>query len=142
MEVTETYFVTHPEQARKAIDAIRGLGIAVALDDFGTGYSSIGYLKRFTFDRLKLDRSLINGIGRDHRVQRLVQATIAIADALDLEVTGEGVELAEEATLLRIAGCDEFQGFFFARPCPAAEIARLLETTVADVTRPQVRSAS
>lgn len=142
MEVTESYFITHPEQARKAIDAIRGLGIAVALDDFGTGYSSIGYLKRFTFDRLKLDRSLINGISRDHRVQRLVQATIAIADALDLEVTAEGVELAEEATLLRIAGCDEFQGFFFSLPRPAEEITRLLSTDTADVTRSQIRQVS
>lgn len=142
MEVTESYFVTHPEQARKAIDAIRGLGIAVALDDFGTGYSSIGYLKRFTFDRLKLDRSLINGINRDHRVQRLVQATIAIADALDLEVTAEGVELAEEATLLRIAGCDEFQGFFFSGPRPASEIAGLLASTAAQSARNQIRQVS
>jgi len=142
MEVTESYFITHPEQARKAIDAIRGLGIAVALDDFGTGYSSIGYLKRFTFDRLKLDRSLINGIGRDHRVQRLVQATIAIADALDLDVTAEGVELAEEATLLRIAGCGEFQGFFFSLPRPADEIGLLLANPVVEADRGHIRQAS
>jgi EAL domain-containing protein (putative c-di-GMP-specific phosphodiesterase class I) len=141
MEVTESYFISHPEEARKAIDAIRGLGIAVALDDFGTGYSSIGYLKRFTFDRLKLDRSLINGISRDHRVQRLVQATIAIADALDLSVTAEGVELAEEATLLRVAGCDEFQGFFFAAPKAAAEITDLL-AAAASQPRNQIRQVS
>jgi diguanylate cyclase (GGDEF)-like protein len=141
MEVTESYFISHPEEARKAIDAIRGLGIAVALDDFGTGYSSIGYLKRFTFDRLKLDRSLINGISRDHRVQRLVQATIAIADALDLSVTAEGVELAEEATLLRVAGCDEFQGFFFAAPKAAAEITDLL-AAAASQARNQIRQVS
>ncbi|MBN8996462.1 MAG: EAL domain-containing protein [Rhizobiales bacterium] len=142
MEVTEGYFISHPEQARKAIDAVRGLGIAVALDDFGTGYSSIGYLKRFTFDRLKLDRSLINGISRDHRVQRLVQATIAIADALDLDVTAEGVELAEEATLLRIAGCDEFQGFFFSQPRPASEITALLAATAVETARGQIRQVS
>jgi len=142
MEVTEGYFISHPEEARKAIDAIRGLGIAVALDDFGTGYSSIGYLKRFTFDRLKLDRSLINGISRDHRVQRLVQATIAIADALDLSVTAEGVELAEEATLLRIAGCDEFQGFFFAEPKAAAEIADLLAAAARQAAGTQIRQVS
>jgi diguanylate cyclase (GGDEF)-like protein len=141
MEVTEGYFISHPEEARRAIDAIRGLGIAVALDDFGTGYSSIGYLKRFTFDRLKLDRSLINGINRDHRVQRLVQATIAIADALDLYVTAEGVELAEEATLLRIAGCDEFQGFFFAEPKAAADITFLL-TAAPQAERSQMRQVS
>jgi diguanylate cyclase (GGDEF)-like protein len=142
MEVTEGYFISHPEEARRAIDEIRGLGIAVALDDFGTGYSSIGYLKRFTFDRLKLDRSLINGISRDHRVQRLVQATIAIADALDLDVTAEGVELAEEATLLRIAGCDEFQGFFFAEPKAAADITLLLASTGPQAARGQIRQVS
>jgi diguanylate cyclase (GGDEF)-like protein len=142
MEVTEGYFISHPEEARKAIDAIRGLGIAVALDDFGTGYSSIGYLKRFTFDRLKLDRSLINGIGRDHRVQRLVQATIAIADALDLHVTAEGVERSEEATLLRVAGCDEFQGFFFAEPRSAVDIANLFAEGAAQAARSQIRQVS
>src|SRR6185436_5227675 len=65
IEVTETYFIAHPEQARKAIDAIRALGVLVALDDFGTGYSSIGYLRSFSFDKLKLDRSLIAGIADD-----------------------------------------------------------------------------
>jgi diguanylate cyclase (GGDEF)-like protein len=127
IEVTETYLVTHPEQARKAIEAVRSLGISVALDDFGTGFSSIGYLRTFKFDKLKLDRSLIVGIARDQRVQRLVQATVALAAALDLKVTAEGVELEEEARMLRLAGVDEFQGFFFARPRPAARIPGLLE---------------
>ena len=105
---------------------MRGLGISVALDDFGTGYSSIGYLRTFTFDKLKLDRSLIVDIVSDQRVHRLVQATVALAAALDLRVTAEGVELEEEATLLRLAGVNEFQGFFFARPCPAAAIPAIL----------------
>ena len=116
------YLVTHPDQAREAIAAVRSLGISVALDDFGTGYSSIGYLRSIPFDRLKLDRAMILDIVSDRRVHRLVLATIALAGALDLEVTAKGVELEEEATLLRIAGVNEFQGFFFARPCPAAGI--------------------
>ncbi len=126
IEVTETYLVAHPEQARRAIDSIRALGITVALDDFGVGYSSIGYLRSFAFDKLKLDRSLIAGIDRDPRAQKLVQATIALADSLDLTVTAEGVETEEEAAILRIAGCDAFQGFFFGRPAPAAELTALL----------------
>jgi EAL domain-containing protein (putative c-di-GMP-specific phosphodiesterase class I) len=128
IEVAETYFIAHPEQARKAIDAIRALGVLVALDDFGTGYSSIGYLRSFAFDKLKLDRSLIVGIDRDSRVQQLTQATIGLASALNLSVTAEGVETEEEASMLRLVGCDELQGFFFGRPAPAAEITALLGT--------------
>jgi diguanylate cyclase (GGDEF)-like protein len=125
-EVTESYFIVNPDQARRAIDTIRGLGIAVALDDFGTGYSSIGYLRSFSFDKLKLDRSMIIGLIDDERVQRLVKATVALAEALDLTVTAEGVETEEEADLLRNAGCAEFQGFFFAKPAAAAAISDLL----------------
>jgi diguanylate cyclase (GGDEF)-like protein len=126
LEVTETYLMTHPEQASQVIDAVRALGIAVVLDDFGVGYSSIGYLRSFAFDKLKLDRSLIAGIDRDPHAQRLVQATVALADALELNVTAEGVETEEEAALLRLVGCDAFQGFYFGRPAPAAELTALL----------------
>ena len=126
LEVTETYFITHPEEARRAIDSIRALGIGVVLDDFGIGYSSIGYLRSFAFDKLKLDRSLIANIDKDPHAQKLVQATVALADALELSVTAEGVETEEEAAILRIAGCDAFQGFFFGRPAPAAELTALL----------------
>jgi diguanylate cyclase (GGDEF)-like protein len=126
LEVTESYFIFNPDQARRAIDTIRSLGVAVSLDDFGTGYSSIGYLRSFSFDKLKLDRSLIVGLADDERVQRLVKATVALADALNLAVTAEGVETEAEANLLRAAGCSEFQGFFFARPTTAAAISEML----------------
>jgi len=128
LEVTESYFIVNPDQARRAIDTIRNLGIAVSLDDFGTGYSSIGYLRSFSFDKLKLDRSLIVGLADDERVQRLVKATVALADALDLKVTAEGVETETEANILRAAGCAEFQGFFFAKPIPASGVADLLRS--------------
>jgi diguanylate cyclase (GGDEF)-like protein len=127
LEITETYLIENPAQARRSINAIRNLGVSVALDDFGTGFSSVGYLRSFTFDKLKLDRSLIVGIATDQRAQRFVQATIALADSLDLDVCAEGVESEEEALLLRIAGCREFQGFFFARPCSAAEFTALVQ---------------
>jgi EAL domain-containing protein (putative c-di-GMP-specific phosphodiesterase class I) len=127
IELTETYLIANPVQARRSINAIRQLGVAVSLDDFGTGYSSIGYLRSFTFDKLKLDRSLTAGIVRDQRTQRFVQATIALADALDLDVLAEGVASEEEAIMLRIAGCREFQGFFFAEPCSASSFGELVE---------------
>ena len=137
IEVTETYFITHPEQASQAIDAVRALGVTVALDDFGIGYSSIGYLRRFAFDKLKLDRSMIANVDRDPRAQKMVHATVALAEALGLSVTAEGVETEEEATILRIAGCNAFQGFFFARPAPAAEMTALL--SVDERLKPPVR---
>jgi EAL domain-containing protein (putative c-di-GMP-specific phosphodiesterase class I) len=121
LEITETYLVSNPGEARRAMEAVRALGVSVALDDFGTGYSSIGYLRRFKFDKLKLDRSLIAGIVTDERVQKLVQATVALGHALNLVVTAEGVESENEAVLLRLAGCSEFQGFYFGEPCPAGE---------------------
>ncbi|HET7717075.1 MAG TPA: EAL domain-containing protein [Bauldia sp.] len=127
LEVTESYFIVNPEQAKRVIDTVRNLGVSVSLDDFGTGYSSIGYLRNFTFDKLKLDRSLIIGIAEDERVQRLVKATVALAEALDLVVTAEGVETDEEASFLKVAGCVEFQGFFFAKPSPAAVISELIK---------------
>jgi diguanylate cyclase (GGDEF)-like protein len=136
LEVTETYLVANPNQASQSISAIRALGVSVALDDFGSGFSSIGYLRSFTFDKLKLDRSLIAGIAADRRVQRFVQATIAMADALDLDVVAEGVETEEEASLLRVAGCREFQGFHLAKPCSAAEFAEYLRIEAAAAKSP------
>lgn len=121
LEVTETYFISQPEQAWTAIEALHKLGVSLALDDFGTGYSSIGYLRRFRFNVLKLDRSMIHNIANDQAVRNLTQATIALADALGLRVTAEGVETEDEAILLRAAGCHEFQGFLFARPCTPAQ---------------------
>jgi diguanylate cyclase (GGDEF)-like protein len=141
IEVTETYFLSHPEQASRAIDALRKLGVGTVLDDFGTGYSSIGYLRSFAFDKLKLDRSMIANIDRDPHAQRLVHATVALADALQLSVTAEGVETEEEAALLRIAGCAAFQGFFFGRPAPAGEITALLGAD-ARLDRPRLRLMS
>jgi diguanylate cyclase (GGDEF)-like protein len=127
LEVTETYFIAQPEQARTAIEALHAIGVSVALDDFGTGYSSIGYLRRFKFDKLKLDRSVIDSIVTDQEVQRLVQATIGLADALGLTVTAEGVETEDEAILLRAAGCDELQGYLFARPGTPRQFADRLK---------------
>jgi diguanylate cyclase (GGDEF)-like protein len=137
LEVTETYFIAQPELARTAMEALHKIGVSLALDDFGTGYSSIGYLRRFHFDVLKLDRSMILNIATDRSVQNLVQATVALADALDLRVTAEGVETEEEATLLRAAGCREFQGFLFAKPCTPAQFADRLKLR----TRPGVLRA-
>ncbi len=127
LEVTETYLITSPAQAQQSLDVLRDLNVTIALDDFGSGFSSIGYLRSFTFDKLKLDRSLIAGIATDRHAQRFVRATIAMADTLGLQVVAEGVETEEEASLLQLAGCHEFQGFYLGRPCSAEEFTALLQ---------------
>jgi predicted signal transduction protein with EAL and GGDEF domain len=127
LEVTETYLISNPLQAGQSINAIRALGVQISLDDFGTGYSSIGYLRSFAFDKMKLDRSLLAGIASDQRAQRFLQATVALADSLGIGMVAEGVETEDEARLLKMAGCREFQGYHFAAACPAGELTRMLE---------------
>ena len=123
------------------IDALRATGLSVALDDFGTGFSSIGYLRRFKFDVLKLDRSLLLNILTDDSAQRLVQATIAFANALSLTVVAEGIETEEEAIMLRAAGCHEFQGFLFSKPVMPNEVTALLEALASPARSPAMISA-
>jgi diguanylate cyclase (GGDEF)-like protein len=126
LEVTESFLVAQPERAKRIIETLRERGILIALDDFGTGYSSIGYLRQFAFDRVKLDRSLVSGIDEDAVQSALVESTMVYAFAMGLGVTAEGVERREEAATLARLGCREFQGYFFARPMPLAQLTRLL----------------
>ena len=126
LEITETYLVSDPVRAKRAIDAVRAMGISVALDDFGTGFSSIGYLRQFTFDHLKLDRSVVADVARNEPARKLIQATVALADALGLSVTAEGVETEDDAIILRLAGCRRLQGFLLSRPISAAQLTALL----------------
>jgi diguanylate cyclase (GGDEF)-like protein len=127
LEITESFLLAQPERAKAAIEELRGRGIAIALDDFGTGFSSIGYLRQFSFDRVKLDRSLVDEIDLDPVKAALVESTMVFAFAMGLDVTAEGVERAEEAATLTRLGCREFQGFLFSRPLPLAALERLLD---------------
>ncbi|MDC9823194.1 bifunctional diguanylate cyclase/phosphodiesterase [Devosia sp. ZB163] len=126
LEVTESFLVAHPDRAIKLIEQLRQAGVLIALDDFGTGYSSIGYLKQFSFDRVKLDRSLVADIDSDPVQAALVESTMIYAYAMGLAVTAEGVERREEAALLSRLGCREFQGYLFARPLKLAQLMRLI----------------
>ncbi|MBN9309550.1 EAL domain-containing protein [Devosia sp.] len=136
LEVTESFLVTQPERAIKLIEQLRHAGVLIALDDFGTGYSSIGYLKQFSFDRVKLDRSLVADIDEDPVQAALVESTMVYAFAMGLAVTAEGVERRAEAALLSRLGCREFQGYLFARPLRLAQLERLIGV------EPELRAAS
>ena len=126
LEVTETCLVLDPVVAERTLDVIRSFGVGIALDDFGTGYASIGFLRRFRFEKLKLDRSLVELAGVDDGSRAMMLSSIALARALKMGVTAEGVETEEQAELVRLAGCDQIQGWLYYRALPAEEIDRLM----------------
>jgi len=135
LEVTETCLVLDPVVAERTLDVIRSFGVRIALDDFGTGYASIGFLRRFRFEKLKLDRSLVELAGIDDGSRAMMLSSIALARALDMGVTAEGVETEEQAELARLAGCDQIQGWLYYRALPASEIDRLIAEQDADLAR-------
>ncbi|MFM0240295.1 putative bifunctional diguanylate cyclase/phosphodiesterase [Paraburkholderia phytofirmans] len=126
VEITEGVLLGDTEQALQTLFALRDLGVEVAVDDFGTGYSSLAYLTRFPLNRLKIDRSFVMRMSTDPQCAALVGAIIAMAHALKLRVTAEGVETAEQAVQLEALGCDEAQGFWFSRPITVAALRNLL----------------
>ncbi len=127
LEITEGVLIDNPDEMVKRIVDLHELGVRIALDDFGSGYSNLGYLQRFPFDKLKIDRSFVTALGQSANGGVIVQAIVALGRALGLTVLVEGVETEEQRVLLRLAGCDEMQGFLFAKPAPARAIDRLLK---------------
>jgi len=126
LEVTEGMVMRNVARAIRVLDAIQSRGIRLAIDDFGTGYSSLHYLKRFPLDHLKIDQSLIHGIESHADDLAIAGAIINLAHTLRLTVVAEGVENAAQADLLRHHGCEQAQGFHFARALPAADVEVLL----------------
>ncbi|PDT44169.1 putative bifunctional diguanylate cyclase/phosphodiesterase [Sinorhizobium fredii] len=125
IEVTEGVLISNPEQARRAIEGLKKIGVKVALDDFGSGFASIGSLRRFGFDRMKVDRSLVAALDVDQNAGAVLQATVALANALEIPVTAEGIETEQQATAVRLSGCDELQGYLFSRPVSADAVTAL-----------------
>lgn len=122
IEVTEGVLISNPDQARRAIAELKSAGVKIALDDFGTGYASIGTLRQFGFDGMKIDRSLVAAIEHDHEAGAVLQATIALAVALNIPVTAEGVETEAQAITARLSGCDALQGYLFSKPLSQSEL--------------------
>jgi diguanylate cyclase (GGDEF)-like protein len=128
LEITESVAMNDAALTIAILSQLKNLGVKLAIDDFGTGYSSLSYLKRFPVDVIKIDRSIVAGIGQDSGDSAIVSATIALAHALGLEVVAEGVETAVEVAELRALGCDFGQGYYWWRPQLAKETAKLLKT--------------
>lgn len=133
LEVTETCLVLDPVVAERSLDVIRKFGVRISLDDFGTGYASIGFLRQFRFEKLKLDRSLVVQASEDEGSRAMMLSSIAVARALNMGVTAEGVETQDQADMVRLAGCDQIQGWLFYKALPAGQVDALIEAQT-DVT--------
>ncbi|HXA43577.1 MAG TPA: EAL domain-containing protein [Candidatus Solibacter sp.] len=132
LEVTESTVMNDPEEAVTTLRSLKGLGHPISIDDFGTGYSSLAYLRRFQLDELKVDKSFVDGLGRDPEATAIVAAVMGMAHALGLSVVAEGVETERQLSALRSLGCDEAQGYYFSRPVPASEVDALLDKPAGD----------
>ncbi|HHY48300.1 MAG TPA: EAL domain-containing protein, partial [Alphaproteobacteria bacterium] len=126
LEITEGHILKRVEHCIDTLRELKGLGITLAIDDFGTGYSSLSYLKRLPVDRLKIDRSFVEGVPADHDDSAIVATILAMARNLGLAGIAEGVETEDQLGHLAAAGCDEYQGYLLGRPMPAAAIGATL----------------
>jgi EAL domain-containing protein (putative c-di-GMP-specific phosphodiesterase class I) len=116
IEITESAAMSDPDVTGKVLSTLRASGVRIAIDDFGTGYSSLAYLKQFSVDVLKIDRSFIRDIDTDPSDYKLVSAMVMMSHGLGLQVVAEGVETGEQLERLKACGCDFAQGYYFGHP--------------------------
>ncbi|HET6521301.1 MAG TPA: EAL domain-containing protein [Geminicoccaceae bacterium] len=126
LEITEGILMHYTEANLTTLQRLRDQGVRISMDDFGTGYSSLGYLRRFPFDAIKIDRSFVRDLGHDPEAAAVVRAALTLGDGLGMACVAEGVETAAQLALLEEQGCREAQGYYFGAPVPAAEIGRML----------------
>ena len=136
LEVTESLLIEDTEATLATLSALKALGLRIVLDDFGTGYSSLSYLRRFPFDKLKIDRSFIQALGENDEAMAIVRAIVALANSLTLDVTAEGVETETQLRLLQKESSAEIQGYLLGRPAPAGALSGLLAGGAGRPARP------
>ncbi len=132
LEVTETVLMADPAAAATALGHIRDLGVRVALDDFGSGYSSLSHLRRFPIDIVKIDKSFVDDVAQEGVESAIARGIIELGRAMHLETVAEGIEMAEQAEMLRTLGCDLGQGYLFARPLDASALSERLSAETAN----------
>jgi diguanylate cyclase (GGDEF)-like protein len=133
IEITESVLLTDEKRANEQIRGLQSLGVRVALDDFGTGYSSLQYLRHFGFDKLKIDRSFIDGAGAPLDSSIVLASIIKLGHDLKLVITAEGVETPEQQAWLQASGCHQLQGYLFSRPLTSAQVSAFIASYAADV---------
>ena len=122
LEITEGTLMDDTQNALRILTSLKALGVKIAMDDFGTGYSSLSYLRKFPFDKIKIDRSFISDVEDDSEAETIVQAIIAMSRSLRLDVTAEGVETKQQLSMLRALGCNYVQGYLLGRPRSASQL--------------------
>ena len=127
VEITESVMVHDFDAALSVLHELKQIGVSITMDDFGTGYSSLGYLRSFPFDKIKIDQSFVKGLGTKSDCIAIIRAVTGLCDSLGIIATAEGVETAEQLTMLEAESCTEIQGYLIARPCPSQDVAALLE---------------
>lgn len=126
LEITEGTLLEDTDTVASTLHAIRALGVRVSMDDFGTGYSSLSYLRKFPFDKIKIDQSFVRGMGSDPESAAIVRTVVQLGASLGMATTAEGVETVEQLALIRAEGCDHVQGYLTGRPLPGDEADALL----------------
>ena len=127
LEITEGVLLHDTEETLTILKQLRGLGVRLALDDFGTGYASLGYLHKFRFDKVKIDRSFVRNLDIDPNAAAIVRAVVGLCEALGMTTIAEGVENEHQVAILRGKGCREAQGFLYWAPMPAKALRGLIE---------------
>ncbi|MCD2341278.1 EAL domain-containing protein [Ideonella azotifigens] len=128
IEITEGIFLDDTPTAMSNLHQLKSLGVQIALDDFGTGYSSLAYLRRFPFDTLKIDRAFVRELLTHHDARAIVRTIVELARMLGMRTVAEGVEEPAQLEVLRRAGCSSVQGYLLARPAPAEQMRRLMDS--------------
>ena len=121
LEITENVIMEDVNATTEILNRLSRLGVSFSIDDFGTGYSSLSYLERFPVDRIKIDKSFVDGIGQSDSAEAIAKAVVTLGHSLGMEVTAEGIETRTQADFLRSIACDEIQGYFYSKPLGADE---------------------
>ena len=126
LEITESVLLQDEANTLATLHQLRGLGVRISMDDFGTGYSSLAYLRRFPFDKIKIDRSFVRDITERNDSQAIIRAVTGLAQSLKISTVIEGIETEEQLAVAKIEGCNEAQGYLFSKPMPEREVAEFL----------------
>ena len=122
LEITESLLINNTGEALRILKDLKKLGITIALDDFGTGYSSLSYILKFPFDKIKIDRSFVMAVGEDESAKAILRMISSLGESLNISITAEGVETAEQVEFLRSIRCDQFQGYLYSKPLKIGDL--------------------